>query len=115
MIDKLDMKEIYNIFIHTLSHGNKQMVRVAQALIHDPEILILDEPNNGLDPIQQLKINNLLKELSKTKTVLFSSHRLDDVSEIADHFLIINKGKLVLNEKAENISSIKDKFYEINQ
>ncbi|MDU1904957.1 MAG: ATP-binding cassette domain-containing protein [Dysgonomonas sp.] len=115
MIEKLDLQEEYKKLIHTLSHGNKQRVGLAQALIHDPEILILDEPNNGLDPIQQLKINNLLKELSKTKTVLFSSHRLDDVSEIADHFLIINKGKLVLNEKAENISSIKDKFYEINQ
>lgn len=115
MIEQLDLQEEYKKLIHTLSHGNKQRVGLAQALIHDPEVLILDEPNNGLDPIQQLKINNLLKELSKTKTILFSSHRLDDVSEIADHFLVISKGKLVLDEKAENISSIKDKFYEINQ
>lgn len=115
MIEELDLQEEHHKLIRTLSHGNKQRVGLAQALIHNPEILILDEPNNGLDPIQQMKVNNLIKELSRSKIILFSSHRLDDVSDIADRYLIINKGKLVFDQNAENTDSIKEKFYEINR
>lgn len=115
VIEKLDLKDEYKKKIQALSHGNKQRVGLAQALIHDPDILILDEPNNGLDPIQQVKINHLINELGTTKTILISSHRLEDVSEIATHYLIINKGQLVFDEEAKNTNSIKEKFYEINQ
>lgn len=111
VIERVDLTSEYKKKIHTLSHGNKQRVGLAQALIHDPEILILDEPSNGLDPIQQLKINNLIKELGQSKTILFSTHRLDDVSDIASRYLIIKEGHLVLDEMSGNIDSIKDYFY----
>jgi ABC-2 type transport system ATP-binding protein len=113
MIESLDLKGEYKKKIHTLSHGNKQRVGLAQALVHDPEVLILDEPSNGLDPIQQVKLNNLLMKLGESKTLLFSSHRLDDVADIASRYLVIKDGKLVLDEQATTISSIKEFFYTI--
>ncbi len=111
VIEQVGLASEYKKKISTLSHGNRQRVGLAQALVHDPEILILDEPSNGLDPVQQLKINNLIKELGQTRTVLFSSHRLDDVSDVASRYLIIKEGHLVLDEVSVNIDSIKDRFY----
>jgi ABC-2 type transport system ATP-binding protein len=83
--------------IGTLSKGYKQRVGIAQAMIHDPEVLILDEPTSGLDPNQLVGIRLLIKELGKSKTVLFSSHIMQEVEAVSDHVIILNRGKIVAN------------------
>lgn len=83
--------------IGELSKGYKQRVGLAAALIHDPEVLILDEPTSGLDPNQLTEIRAVIKEQGKNKTVLFSSHILQEVEAICDRVIIINKGQLVAN------------------
>ncbi len=80
-----------------LSKGYKQRVGLAQALIHDPAILILDEPTTGLDPNQLHEIRNLIKEISKEKTVILSTHIMQEVEAICDRVVIINKGKIIAN------------------
>lgn len=84
--------------ISMLSKGYRQRVGLAQALIHDPQILILDEPTTGLDPNQIVEIRKLIKEVGKDKTVIFSSHILSEVEAISDRVIIINRGKLVADE-----------------
>jgi ABC-2 type transport system ATP-binding protein len=81
-----------------LSKGYKQRVGLAAALIHNPEVLILDEPTTGLDPNQIIEIREVIKQLGQNKTVLFSSHILQEVEAICDRVIIINKGKLVAND-----------------
>lgn len=81
-----------------LSKGFKQRVGLAAALIHDPEVLILDEPTTGLDPNQILEIREVIRKLGEQKTVLFSSHILQEVEAVCDRVVIINKGKLVAND-----------------
>jgi ABC-2 type transport system ATP-binding protein len=85
--------------IGQLSKGYKQRVGLAAALIHDPEVLILDEPTNGLDPNQIIEIREVIKNLGQEKTILFSSHILQEVQAICDRVIIINKGKLVADSK----------------
>ena len=92
--------------IHQLSKGFKQRVGLAAALIHDPEVLILDEPTSGLDPNQIVEIRNVIKEQGINKTVLFSSHILQEVQAICDRVIIINRGKLVADDKLENLTRI---------
>jgi ABC-2 type transport system ATP-binding protein len=87
--------------IRQLSKGYKQRVGLAQAMLHDPEVLILDEPTSGLDPNQLIEIRALIKQLGKDKTVIFSSHILQEVQAIADRVVIINKGKKVADDTAE--------------
>lgn len=111
MIQTVNLESEYRKKIHTLSNGNKQRVGLAQALIHDPGTLILDELSNGLDPNQQAKMMELIVELGKSKAILYSSHRFDDVSDIASHYLILNKGNLVFDGRANDVPSIKDLFY----
>ncbi|HLL43777.1 MAG TPA: gliding motility-associated ABC transporter ATP-binding subunit GldA [Segetibacter sp.] len=89
--------------ISQLSKGYKQRVGLAAALIHDPEVLILDEPTSGLDPNQIVEIRNVIKEQGKNKTVLFSSHILQEVEAICDRVIIINKGILVADDKLNNL------------
>jgi ABC-2 type transport system ATP-binding protein len=84
--------------IGMLSKGYRQRVGLSQALIHDPDILILDEPTTGLDPNQIVEIRSLIKEIGKTKTVIFSTHILPEVEAIAGRVVIINRGKIVANE-----------------
>jgi len=81
--------------IEELSKGYRQRLGLAQAIMHDPEILILDEPTTGLDPNQIIEIRNLIKELGKEKTVIFSTHILGEVSATCDRVIIINNGKIV--------------------
>ncbi len=88
-----------------LSKGYKQRVGLAAALIHDPEVLILDEPTSGLDPNQIIEIRQLIKELGKNKTVLFSSHILQEVESICDRVIIINKGKIVADDTLVSLQS----------
>ena len=86
-----------------LSKGYKQRVGLAAALIHDPEVLILDEPTSGLDPNQIIEIRNVIKEQGKNKLVLFSSHILQEVEAICDRVIIINKGKIVADDKLTHL------------
>jgi len=89
--------------IGQLSKGYKQRVGLAAALIHDPEVLILDEPTSGLDPNQIVEIREVIKKLGADKTVLFSSHILQEVQAICDRVIIINKGKIVADDLLENL------------
>jgi ABC-2 type transport system ATP-binding protein len=89
--------------IGQLSKGYKQRVGLAAALLHDPEVLILDEPTSGLDPNQIIEIRNVIKEQGKNKLVLFSSHILQEVEAICDRVIIINKGKIVADDKLSSL------------
>ncbi len=89
--------------ISTLSKGYKQRVGIAQALLGNPKVIILDEPTVGLDPLQIIEIRDLIKELGKSHTVIFSSHILSEVQAICDQILIISKGKLIAFDNAENL------------
>lgn len=91
--------------IGQLSKGYKQRVGLAAALIHNPEVLILDEPTSGLDPNQIIEIRNVIKEQGKEKTVLFSSHILQEVEAICDRIIIINKGNLVADNTLSKLNS----------
>lgn len=102
--------------IGMLSKGYRQRVGLAQAIIHNPEVLILDEPTSGLDPNQLVDIRALIKELGKNKTVIISTHIMQEVEAICDDIIIINKGKIVANnslegvKKAHNQESLEDIF-----
>ena len=99
--------------IGQLSKGYKQRVGLAAALIHNPEVLILDEPTSGLDPNQIVEIRNVIKEQGKNKTVLFSSHILQEVEAICNRIIIINKGKIVADDTLQNLQkgkSLEDVF-----
>jgi len=104
--------------IGALSKGYKQRVGLAQAIIHNPDVLILDEPTTGLDPNQLVEIRNLIKELGKEKTVVFSTHIMQEVEAVCDRVIILNKGNLVADESASNIQQLNKKqqlvFVEFN-
>lgn len=89
--------------IGDLSKGYKQRVGIAQAIIHDPEVLILDEPTSGLDPNQLIEVRSLIKELGKTKTVILSTHIMQEVEAICQRVVIINKGQIVANDDIGNL------------
>lgn len=91
--------------IGQLSKGYKQRVGLAQAIIHNPEVLILDEPTSGLDPNQLIEIRKLIKDLGKTKTVILSTHIMQEVEAICDEVIIINKGKIVANDSLDGLLS----------
>ena len=100
------IKDVLNRVIKNLSKGYRQRVGIAQALIGDPDIIILDEPTAGLDPAQIIEIRELIKELGKNHTVILSSHILSEVSAVCDEILIISKGKLVAGDTTENLLKI---------
>ena len=91
--------------IGKLSKGYRQRVGLAQAMIHDPDILILDEPTTGLDPNQLTEIRNLISNIGREKTVLLSTHILQEVEAICDRVIIIDKGRIVADESAENLTT----------
>jgi ABC-2 type transport system ATP-binding protein len=103
MIDLCGLNRERHKKISELSKGYRQRVGLAQAMIHDPEVLILDEPTAGLDPNQIVEIRKLIKELGKEKTVILSSHILSEVEATCDRILIINRGKIVADGTAENL------------
>jgi len=90
--------------IGNLSKGYKQRVGIAQALLADPEVLILDEPTSGLDPNQLVEIRNLIKEIGKEKTILLSTHIMQEVEAVCDRVIIISKGQVVADDAPSNIS-----------
>jgi len=91
--------------IHQLSKGYRQRVGLAQAMIHDPEVLILDEPTSGLDPNQLREIRQLIAELGKHKTLIFSTHIMQEVQALCNRVIIINKGKLVADDPIEKLQA----------
>jgi ABC-2 type transport system ATP-binding protein len=103
IIDLVGLKVEAKKKIGQLSKGYKQRVGLAAALIHDPEVLILDEPTTGLDPNQIVEIREVIKKQGLNKTVLFSSHILHEVEAICDRVIIINKGELVADDKLSNL------------
>lgn len=103
VIEKVGLSPESKKRVGQLSKGYKQRVGLAAALIHDPEVLVLDEPTSGLDPNQIVEIRNVIKEQGKNKLVLFSSHILQEVEAICDRVIIINKGKIVADDKLSNL------------
>ena len=92
--------------IGALSKGYRQRVGLAQALVHDPSLLILDEPTSGLDPAQLIEIRQLIRNISTNKTVLFSTHIMQEVEAVCDRVLILNQGKVVALETPDKIKKL---------
>ena len=103
VIDKVGLNEVKNRKISTLSKGYQQRVGFAAALLHDPEILILDEPTTGLDPNQLIAIRKLIRQLGEEKIVLLSTHILSEVESVCDRVIIIRKGEVVADEALESL------------
>ena len=116
-IDKQRIKEVIELTgltpechkkIGQLSKGYRQRVGLANALLHDPDVLILDEPTTGLDPNQLIDIRNLIKSIGKTKTVFLSTHIMQEVEAMCDRVIIINKGKIVADKKLKDLRNEKE-------
>ncbi len=103
MVKRVGLEIEQNKKIGALSKGYRQRVGLAQAIIHDPEVLILDEPTSGLDPNQLVEIRELIKSIGKEKTVMLSTHIMQEVEAICDRVVIINKGEIVADDKASSI------------
>jgi len=106
VIRQTKIADVRNRRISALSKGYRQRVGIAQALLGNPEVIILDEPMVGLDPIQIIEIRDLIKELGQTHTVIFSSHILSEVQAIYDQIILIAKGKLIAFDTAENLEKL---------
>ena len=106
VICRTKLEDVQNRLISKLSKGYKQRVGIAQALLGNPKVIILDEPTVGLDPIQIIEIRDLIRSLGQSHTVIFSSHILSEVQAICDKILIINKGKLIAFEDTENMENL---------
>jgi ABC-2 type transport system ATP-binding protein len=91
--------------IGQLSKGYRQRVGLAQAILHDPQVLVLDEPTSGLDPNQLIGIRQLILDLGKTKTIILSTHIMQEVEAVCNQVIIINKGNLIANDTLSNIRS----------
>lgn len=112
VVDKVDdvleivhMEDRADGYISNLSKGMRQRVGLAQALLHQPEVLILDEPTIGLDPAQIHEVRNLIQELGRERTVLLSTHILSEAQQVCNRVLIINKGKIVVEDSPENLQA----------
>jgi ABC-2 type transport system ATP-binding protein len=105
VIELVGLQKEQHKVIGQLSKGYRQRVGLAQAIIHDPEVLILDEPTSGLDPNQLLEIRELIRKIGKKKTVMLSTHIMQEVEAICDRVIIINNGRLVANAKASELQS----------
>lgn len=100
----IQIEDVYNRMIKNLSKGYKQRVGFAQALIGNPPVLILDEPTVGLDPRQIIEIRSLIKKLGKSHTVILSTHILQEVQSVCDRIIVINKGQIVADGSADNLT-----------
>lgn len=104
-LDKVGMQDRAEGYISNLSKGMRQRVGLAQALLHKPEVLILDEPTIGLDPAQVVEVRNIIREIGKERTVLLSTHILSEAQQLCDRVLIINKGHIVVEDSPENLQN----------
>jgi ABC-2 type transport system ATP-binding protein len=107
VLEVTDLTDVSGDMIGTLSHGYRQRVGVAQAIIHQPKFLILDEPTRGLDPVQIVEMRNLIHDLKQNHTVLISSHILTEISQTCDRLLVLGKGNLLGAGTETELSSIK--------
>lgn len=105
VIARMHLEEYADTIIAKLSKGFRQRVGVAQAILHEPEVLILDEPTIGIDPIQVVETRQLIKELGKDHTIILSTHILPEVSMVCERVIIINEGRLVAVDRPENLSA----------
>jgi ABC-2 type transport system ATP-binding protein len=101
--DKCSLGEVWGKAIGKLSRGYRQRVGMAQAILHDPEVLILDEPTSGLDPNQTFHVRDLIRSLGKTKTILLSTHILTEVKAVCSRVILINQGRIVLDGSVEDM------------
>ena len=108
VIENLSLHDVVNKRIEHLSKGFKRRVGIAQAIIHDPEILIMDEPTNGLDPNQKYDVRELIKKISKNKTIVISTHILEEVEAVCTRAAIIAKGKLLFDDTPSKLQSLSD-------
>jgi ABC-2 type transport system ATP-binding protein len=109
VVEACGISSVWKHQIYELSLGFRQRVGLAQALLHDPKVVILDEPTSGLDPIQIISIRELIQELAKTKTILFSTHILQEASAVSNRIFIINNGKLVAQGTVPELRTIAGK------
>jgi ABC-2 type transport system ATP-binding protein len=114
LLKQTGLLEYQNKKIEILSKGYKQRVGLAAALIHNPKFIILDEPTTGLDPNQLVEIRKLIRELGKDKTVLLSTHILQEIDALCDRVLIINKGSIVLDENLEILRKDQNQIIEVS-
>lgn len=118
VIEEIGLAKEQHKKIGMLSKGYRQRVGLASVLIHDPQVLILDEPTTGLDPNQLIEIRNLIETVGKSKTVLLSTHIMQEVEAICDRVIIINNGQIVANDTAANVKqnkSLEEVFHELTQ
>lgn len=110
MIETLGLTRDYKKRIESLSKGYRQRVGLASALIHDPQVLILDEPTTGLDPNQIVEIRNLIQQVGKDKTIMLSTHIMQEVEAICDRIIIIDNGRIIADGNSQNVrSTVADK------
>lgn len=105
VVDTTGTKEVFKKGIGELSKGFRQRVGLAQALIHDPQVLILDEPTVGLDPLQVVDVRRLIRSLAREKTIIFSTHILQEVEAVSDRIVIINEGRIIADGTLEELES----------
>jgi ABC-2 type transport system ATP-binding protein len=113
VLEITDLTEVATDLIGTLSHGFRQRVGVAQAIVHQPKFLILDEPTRGLDPVQIVEMRNLIHDLKQNHTVLISSHILTEISQTCDRLLVLGKGALLGSGSEQELSSHKGEIRQI--
>jgi ABC-2 type transport system ATP-binding protein len=112
LLNRVGLENVKNQKIADLSKGFKQRVGIAAALVHDPEIILLDEPTTGLDPNQLIEIRSLIKEIGKEKIILLSTHIMEEIPKICNRVLVINKGKLVDNKPIDEMKKANTNFEE---
>jgi ABC-2 type transport system ATP-binding protein len=103
--DQVQLKEVWRQPIETLSKGYKRRVGLAQAILHDPEVLILDEPTDGLDPNQKQEVRQLVKEMAATKAIIISTHILEEVDAVCSRALIIDRGRIVADGTPQQLAA----------
>lgn len=116
--EKCDLREVWHKGISKLSKGFRQRVGMAQALLHDPQILILDEPTSGLDPNQLVGIRQLIRDLGQTKTVLLSTHILQEVEKVCGHVILIDRGRIRFDGPTEEMSKqgdLEESFHSLTE
>lgn len=113
VIDKVGLINETHKKINQLSKGYRQRVGLAAAILHDPEVLILDEPTTGLDPNQLVEIRELIKELGKNKTVLLSTHIMQEVEAVCDRVLLINKGEVIIDKPLKKLKTSKEQIIKV--
>ena len=113
VLEIADLTDVANDLIGTLSHGYRQRVGVAQAIVHQPKFLILDEPTRGLDPVQIVEMRNLIHDLKQNHTVLISSHILTEISQTCDRLLVLGKGELLGVGTEQELGNVKGEIRQI--